>query len=51
MLLVPCIWSRPSAGSIMGCTLVFPSFIDVLSEPYFSSPIFKFIHLDLKHEL
>lgn len=34
-------WCPPSAGSIVCCTLVFSTFNDVLSEPYFSSPVFK----------
>lgn len=46
MLLVHCIWSPPSAGSIMYYninvyyTLVIPTFINVLSELCISSPVF-----------
>ena len=41
MLRAHWVWSLPSAGSIMCCTLVFSTFNNVLSEPYFSSPVFK----------
>lgn len=50
MLLVHCLWSPPSAGSILFYTLVFFTFIDVLLSLIFQVLFSNLsIHLDLKH--